>query len=479
VSRPRAASLVVAAVAGVFGAALLPGPGPGLGFLVVAIAVAIAVWSSGGVRLDRTTVLFGALSLSLVAMMSIRAAEWLGAFNLLVALGLASLAVSGGERWSEVTRGLLKTTTRTAAIPAIAIGAAREIDGAGWSRRAAPMLRGGVVAGVLVAIFGVLFVSADRAFAQLATEVFDPLLEMSGIPRRIVTAGVVSGFAIALIACAPAFAALGPRLSLRLSLGMPRARPSAEWVVPLVVLDLLFAAFVAVQLAVLFGGHDYVLRTAGVTYAEYARSGFFQLLAVAGLALAVIGASVWFAQPLEAREQKVLKGLLGTLCLLTMLVLVSAVYRLGLYEEAFGFTRDRIAAHALALWLGGLFILVITAGLAKGSTWLPRTVVAYSALALMIFSLANPDALIARHNLDRYERTGKIDLAYLATLSADATPALFALAPQDRACVLDPIAHDLQATDGWTSFNLGRWSARNALEGVSTTCVTPLTIYYP
>ena len=57
----------------------------------------------------------------------------------------------------------------------------------------------------------------------------------------------------------------------------------AEWVIPLALLDALFLAFVIVQLAVLFGGHDRVLRTTGLTYAEYARSGFWQLLAVGGV----------------------------------------------------------------------------------------------------------------------------------------------------------------------------------------------------
>ena len=47
-----------------------------------------------------------------------------------------------------------------------------------------------------------------------------------------------------------------------------------EWALPLALLAGLFAVFVAVQIAVLFGGHEHVLRTAGLTYAEYARQGF-------------------------------------------------------------------------------------------------------------------------------------------------------------------------------------------------------------
>ncbi len=65
-----------------------------------------------------------------------------------------------------------------------------------------------------------------------------------------------------------------------------------EWALPLVLLDALFLAFVAVQIFVLFGGHDHVLRTAGLTYAEYAHQGFWQLVAVAVLTLAVVMTAV-------------------------------------------------------------------------------------------------------------------------------------------------------------------------------------------
>ena len=59
----------------------------------------------------------------------------------------------------------------------------------------------------------------------------------------------------------------------------------------------LFAAFVALQIAALYGGHDHVLRTAGLTYAEYAHEGFAQLMVAAALTLASCrrGAARWAA----------------------------------------------------------------------------------------------------------------------------------------------------------------------------------------
>ena len=66
------------------------------------------------------------------------------------------------------------------------------------------------------------------------------------------------------------------------SLAFPR--PTAlslgivETSVVLGLLDALFLAFVAVQVCYLFGGAERVVETAGLTYAEYARRGFFDLV---------------------------------------------------------------------------------------------------------------------------------------------------------------------------------------------------------
>lgn len=99
-------------------------------------------------------------------------------------------------------------------------------------------------------------------------------------------------------------------------------------------------------------------ETAGLTYAEYARSGFAQLVIVALLTLAVVAASLRWARLDGHRTERLLRLLLMALCLLTIVVLASALHRLGLYERAFGFTRTRMAAHALLLFGGALPILV-------------------------------------------------------------------------------------------------------------------------
>ena len=136
------------------------------------------------------------------------------------------------------------------------------------------------------------------------------------------------------------------------------------------------------------------------------------------------------------------------LCLLTLVVLASALKRLGLYEDAFGFTRLRFAAHAILLWLGAIFVLVLVARAA----WLPRAALGITGATILLFALADPDRRIAEHNVQRYDRIGVLDRAYVAGLSADAIPALSRL----RCEHVEP--------DGLGGFNLARARARAACE---------------
>jgi hypothetical protein len=137
---------------------------------------------------------------------------------------------------------------------------------------------------------------------------------------------------------------------------------------------------------------------------------------------------------------------------------------LRLYEDAFGLTRLRLAAEAFSLWLGALFALLILAGTsARLMRHLPRVILAGTAAALIAFTLANPDGLIASKNVERWQHTGRIDVAYLQTLSADAAPAVASLPPALRDEALAPLAARLAEDEPWSSANLSRGRARTQL----------------
>ncbi len=125
------------------------------------------------------------------------------------------------------------------------------------------------------------------------------------------------------------------------------------------------------------------------------------------------------------------------LCALTLVIVVSALSRLHLYEEAFGFTRLRLFMNAFETWLGVLVVLVLLAGIrlrarvAGRVRWSPPP-----AQPCWCWAPSTRTHFVAERNVDRYLATGKLDVGYLQALSADAVPAVDRLPEPVRSCVL-------------------------------------------
>ena len=117
-----------------------------------------------------------------------------------------------------------------------------------------------------------------------------------------------------------------------------------------------------------------------------------------------------------------LRASLGVLCALTLVVVGSALYRMHLYQEAYGFTQLRLLVDVFEGWLGLLVLAVAVAGLVRWGVWLPRFALVSGVVALLGVAAINPDAWIAERNLDRYADTGRVDWHFLRNLSADAVP---------------------------------------------------------
>ena len=467
-ARPMSPALAAGTVlAGVIGAVTL---GPqlregllGVGVLVAAAAVACvaaaSAWSAGRLvrgrrRVNRTALAFGVLALGLSATAAVREAEWVVVPALLLAVALGSYAASGGRSWPEVLFGGIAVVPAGAAmLPWLGRGAYGAVTSE--KRNAWPIIRTALIAGGLLAVFGALFVGADAAFGSLA----------GGLVPEVSAASVVlyvfTGGATLLLAAAGAYLGQAPPPLHMLSPepGKPAGRWS--WAVPIAALDLLFLVFCAIQAGVfLADDKDELLRSTGLTYAEYARQGFFQLVVVTVLVLVVVAVAKRYAP--AGRLPTVL---LGLLCALTLVVVAVALRRLYLYEEMFGWTRLRLWVHAFELWLGFVVVLMAVAGVVRGRVaWLPRAVAAGGAVAMIALAVLNPDRFIAEHNVARFTDTGKIDVLYLRDLSADAVPALDELPEPNRSCALRRIASELAEDEPAMSANLARARARDILE---------------
>jgi Domain of unknown function (DUF4153) len=441
--------LLSAAASGVVAALTLVLSRPGIGWLIAGLAVAgIAVasaWEAGQRRPLPGQLGWGLAALALLAVGAVRAEGWLFVYCVLGALLAGSLALAGGRTVPGLAAGMMAGTV------AVIRSLDWAVDGAQALRRPrvdrARVGLAALAAVGLVAVFGTLLASADPAFRTLLTGA-SPHLDPASTARALFCflAGVFVALSTGyLTAHRPTFDAV-PAL---------RTRPvkRVEWAVPLAALDALFLVFAVVQFRVFLGG-----RWHGTDYARYTRSGFWQLVAVTVLTLVVLAVATRVAP----REDKVLlRVLLGALAALALVIVASALWRLGRYEQAYGWTRLRVLIGAVEIWLGLLFVLVLAAGVRLRAGWLPRAAAGTAVAGLLVVALASPDRFIADRNVDRYQRTGDIDLYYLSTLSADAVPALDRLPAGLRSCALNDLADQLAGQhDDWRSWNLGRAQAR-------------------
>ncbi|MEV6474395.1 DUF4173 domain-containing protein [Streptomyces sp. NPDC051657] len=465
--RPPAPPLIRPAVLGsVLATALLSalflGDGLGVNLLIVAVPAALAAFfaaRAAGRRLRPWTATWAVGGLALLAVPALRDAGWPTFLAVVSAVALGSLALHGSRSWLGVLIGSLGLFDSV--VPGIIWGVRGVRARADGSRaRWGAALRTTVVALVLLVVFGTLFAGADAAFAELLGSLM-PDASVGEGPWRIFL------FALGLAgALAAAHAAAAPVRwdGITVRPGKPRGR--AEWALPLIVLNLLFAAFIALQLVVLLGGYDKVKTETGLDHAEYARQGFWQLLWATLLTLLVIALALRWAPRGGTGDRTLVRAVLGPLCVLTLVVVGSALRRMDLYVDEYGLTRLRISVAAMELWLGVVLVLILAAGV-FGARFLPRAIAVSAAAGVLAFGLLSPDGLIAEQNVQRFEdsRSTAIDIDYVKDLSADAVPALDRLPEPERSCALRIIQNDVLGADTpWYATSWGEARAKEILE---------------
>lgn len=339
--------LIMALVAGGAGSEFWRPSVLSVGYLFVGVMVFGIAYGSAERRPTHGEWVGITVSLALLAVPAVLAAKWLGVLCILAAWLVGWGTLLGGRTWTAVFTGPFLPSL----LPARAFGWARRGIPEGeftWLRRRGPV-RVGVVAAItvlLALVFGGLFASADPAFARLIDSLI-PEWDLSEVGARAVVFSIVLCFVLFggyLVRFAPKLDALAP--------APMRPVPNWEWAVPLAVLDVLFVGFVAVQATVLFGGHAHVLETAGLTYAEYARQGFWQLLWVSTLTLLVLSGVIRVAGRQAAPDRRLLRVPVGILCATSVVVVISAIHRMWLYQQAYGFSVQRLVVITIELWLG-------------------------------------------------------------------------------------------------------------------------------
>jgi hypothetical protein len=336
----------------------------------------------------------------------------------------------------------------------------KELPRGRWSSTALGVGRGVVIAVPLLLLFGGLFASADAVFDQMARRLFH--WDFNWLASHAITvtlyALVAAGFLRLTLAAAEWQSPERERFS-RFSLGI------LEVGIALGLLDLLFLAFVHVQFRYFFGGAAVVRISPGLTYAQYARHGFFELVSVAAWVLPVLLLLHWLLRKENPAHERLFRALAAMLVAMVFVVMASAVQRMRMYQDAYGMTELRFYTTAFMGWLGVL-LLWFAATVLRGQ----RERFAFGALAsaflvIGLLDQINPDAFIVRANVARLAAGRSFDPNYVTSLSADAVPALVEALPAMEEAKRGAIEHRMFASGSvwaggdWRTWN---WSRERA-----------------
>ncbi|HZW82764.1 MAG TPA: DUF4173 domain-containing protein [Candidatus Deferrimicrobium sp.] len=236
----------------------------------------------------------------------------------------------------------------------------------------------------------------------------------------------------------------------------------------LVLIDVLYIFFIAIQFSYLFGSLQSGLPD-NFTYAQYARKGFFELVVVTLINLVILLGNMNFVKESGSLLGKVVKVLNTVLVVSTIIMLLSAHFRMYLYEEAYGFTYLRVLTHAFMVYLFVLFIVTLS------KIWhqalpLLKSYIVISIVAYTLVNYINIDSLIAKNNIERYNKGNPIDIMYLTQLSYEAVPQLvdFMHSTSNQALAkqleneLKYKKQVLEKETPWQSFNISKYRARLA-----------------
>jgi MFS family permease len=360
----------------------------------------------------------------LAAFLSFRTSPWLVSLNtiMIALLGISAASYNrAGTLWgpmNAITRRVLRSTLSVPTAVSDGIAAMASLlptpieQSAERKASSRSTLRGVVFAAPLLFVMLMLFASADPVFASY---VHLPTLETHWFnDLAVVLVGAVLMLGLLRLAKTPVDDPIMTK----------RAQPR-EVAIVLGGFVMLYTAFAFTQIVAAVGGATYVKERTGGSYKEYARSGFFQLLLASAITLVLLFVARGSLERREPSGTRALRMLSVLLCALSIVVVLASMQRIALYSQEFGQTMLRVYSSTFAGWLGVVFALVgVAAVIPAKRQWIAPASLALAVAGLIGMNIYNPEAHVAKNNLDRALSTGDLYTVYFSKLSADAVPTI-------------------------------------------------------
>lgn len=168
-------------------------------------------------------------------------------------------------------------------------------------------------------------------------------------------------------------------------------------------LNIIYIVFCFIQIKSLF------MKVDIENYSSYARKGFFQLMIVSLINFVMILIAKNYV---KSKNNKFVNIMSIIMIICTFIILVSAGYRMYLYENAYGYTLLRLLVYITlfteTILLVPTIIYVIDKPINLKKSYFVIIMIVYVGINFL-----NLDNIIAENNVDRYFKTGKLDVYYL------------------------------------------------------------------
>ena len=239
----------------------------------------------------------------------------------------------------------------------------------------------------------------------------------------------------------------------------------------LTILNIIYLIFSFIQITNLFMNTS---NNPNFDYSSYARQGFFQLMFVSFINFVIlIVANINKVE--KTKSQKIYNKIMSLLIILfTIIIIISAFYRMNLYQETYGYTYLRIFVDFVLISEVLISIPIIIYLLGKKIDIL-KSVIIITSFMFVLLNFMNIDNFIAEKNIDRYfnnPEDSNFDISYLCKLGTDATEQITRLLKADDEYIVKRTERYLYEQKqslnldemNWQEYNMSKKEAKEILD---------------
>lgn len=179
----------------------------------------------------------------------------------------------------------------------------------------------------------------------------------------------------------------------------------------LVALNIVYVVFCYIQISSLFAR---INLNSNINYATYARTGFFQLMFVSFINFAIILISNRF----NSNKEKIIKILNIFLVIFTIIIVLSSMYRMHMYEMEYGLTYLRAFVYIILLTELAIFVPTTMYILNEKFDFI-KSVFVIVVSVYCIINFINIEKIIVNKNINRTATQIPTDYKYISKIVSE------------------------------------------------------------